>query len=438
MTTSLFFLTEPDNERLNIRGSRDPLGLVPFWGHLGRKVVTNLTTASGSIRGFTTLLLGLYFAERVQDPDGDESKGRLHAFLKFEQLAGYVRWLMHGDDRLRGITRVQARCNDNRSALAIGASPDEQILSDQRTYGLWGLYTTPSVASDLLERADMRLTLAARELVEGICLPQLRRSSRKAEDQILALIARNRASVNPEGRERELFDALAEVLHPAFTPPEAAFYREHLLEGARTGRQQCQARFADLVLQLPDDEAFGHDHLRALITRTQHGRDDQELHEYLVAIQDAQYLLVAMGNLFGYLQQCDKVRLKTVVAEVRSVWPRGLPHLRAAAIDAMRASLATVYGSDDAASTVCALAHALADGDMDGGVQHVLAHNRFIMRQRYDAEPWISLEDGVLDVRYRDTRPVHLLHAEELKASWENSFYLDPLKQIADEVRHVR
>lgn len=56
MTNSLFFLTEPDNERLNIRGSRDPLGLVPLWGSFGRQVVTNLTTASGSTRGFTTLL----------------------------------------------------------------------------------------------------------------------------------------------------------------------------------------------------------------------------------------------------------------------------------------------------------------------------------------------------------------------------------------------
>ena len=44
----MFFLTAADTERLNIRGSRDPLGLVPIWGDFGRKVVENLTTASNS------------------------------------------------------------------------------------------------------------------------------------------------------------------------------------------------------------------------------------------------------------------------------------------------------------------------------------------------------------------------------------------------------
>ena len=35
----MFFFTAVDTERLNIRGSRDPLGFVPVWGDFGRKVV---------------------------------------------------------------------------------------------------------------------------------------------------------------------------------------------------------------------------------------------------------------------------------------------------------------------------------------------------------------------------------------------------------------
>src|SRR4051812_13876213 len=101
----MFFLTAADTERLNIRGSRDPLGLVPIWGDFGRKVVENLTGASNSARGFTTLLLGLHFAERVSAGEPDREALRLAAFLKFEQLAGFARFVRNKDAQIRGITQ---------------------------------------------------------------------------------------------------------------------------------------------------------------------------------------------------------------------------------------------------------------------------------------------------------------------------------------------
>jgi hypothetical protein len=58
------FLTLED-PNAKIKGSRDPLGIVPIWSSFGRYLVTNLTTPSNSLRGFTTLLLGRYFCERV-------------------------------------------------------------------------------------------------------------------------------------------------------------------------------------------------------------------------------------------------------------------------------------------------------------------------------------------------------------------------------------
>jgi hypothetical protein len=47
----MFFTAE--DERARIRGSVDPLGLLPVWSAFGRDIVGNLTTVSNSVRGFS-------------------------------------------------------------------------------------------------------------------------------------------------------------------------------------------------------------------------------------------------------------------------------------------------------------------------------------------------------------------------------------------------
>ena len=84
------FLTEIDS-RAKVKGTRDPLGLVPLWSHFGRHVVGNLTTVTDSVRGFTTLLLGYHFTREVRERQGPDAESPLALFLEFEQLAGYCR-----------------------------------------------------------------------------------------------------------------------------------------------------------------------------------------------------------------------------------------------------------------------------------------------------------------------------------------------------------
>ena len=70
------FLTLED-PRAKIQGSRDPLGAQPVWSGLGRHLVSNLTTVSNSVRGFTVLLLGRYFGELLIG-DG-RTRGRIES-----------------------------------------------------------------------------------------------------------------------------------------------------------------------------------------------------------------------------------------------------------------------------------------------------------------------------------------------------------------------
>ena len=63
------------------------LAAKPIWAEFGRHVVTNLTTQSTSVRGFTTLLLGRYFAAELVDKGMANREEALDVFLCMEQLS---------------------------------------------------------------------------------------------------------------------------------------------------------------------------------------------------------------------------------------------------------------------------------------------------------------------------------------------------------------
>src|SRR4051812_42227652 len=163
------FLTELDS-RAAVKGSRDPLGLQQIWTRFGRHVVGNLTTVSTSVRDFTTLLLGYYFANDLADES--DSGSELHTFLKWEQLAAYARAAVNHDLVFRGTERVQRNLQEGKR-VTISAEQAHQILSNQKIYGLWGFSPVPARASGLLDGAPPRLTLPAMELVERHYLPIL-------------------------------------------------------------------------------------------------------------------------------------------------------------------------------------------------------------------------------------------------------------------------
>jgi hypothetical protein len=86
----LFFTLE--DPRARIKGSRDPLGVLPVWSSFGRRAVVNLTTVTTSVRGFTVLVLGHYWIERLIAAGRLREEDALSAFLRWEQLAAYGRW----------------------------------------------------------------------------------------------------------------------------------------------------------------------------------------------------------------------------------------------------------------------------------------------------------------------------------------------------------
>ena len=427
------FLTAVDDSRLNIRGSRDPLGLVPLWGNLGRRVVGNLTTATTSVRGFTAMMLGYYFAEEFAPGGRDSAAFRLKAFLKFEQLSGYARWHVNEDGDLRGITEVRRRLLE-QDTIRIAADSSGQILSNQKTYGLWGLYTMPARASGLISPDELTLTPLARGFVEKQVLGVLRKAKTDAEKRVGDILKQERADIEPDGRDSGLLAALAKTLSPEFSNDERRFYRDYLVLGD-AGTCEWQATFAKMVEDfLPPGEEFCLKHLAELIKRA--GRSgESDLASHLQSIRDLEALLVPLASLFSYLQARDGARVNAVVADLAKAWGKGLAHIDASAIDGLGDAITRVYGDALAARRFSDTATALRTGDFREAVTLCLEHNAFVMRSRGGAEPWVVAADGRLDVRYRDDDTGDLAGGKELAGAWRNSFYLDPLKVIADQLR---
>lgn len=435
----MFFLTEVDTERANIRGSRDPLGLVPVWGAFGRKVVGNLTTASTTVRGFTTVLLGFHFAERILQRQGDSGTTRLEIFMRFEQLAGFVRKLRHDDDRIRGITEIKRRLADpGRSRIRIGSATNLQILSNQKTYGLWGLYTVPSIDSGWLLPRDLVLTESARTLVEREYLPVLRAEGLGEGRAIEDLLARPSFEFEPDGRHKRIADALAKVLSDAMSANERTDYHHHLIEGGPAGSKKgWQPRFARLLEDtLPREEVeFRHEDLLRIIRAASKTKSDLPLAHHLEQIRDLEALLVTMGNLFGFLQSRDAARSNELKKTLVSVWGNGLSFLRPLAIDEMQAEISRIYGDAGAGRRIFELSQALHSGDFAAAISLLLSHNQYVMKARHGSEPWIQWKHDQLSVRYRDGSDVSLMAPRQLATAWRSSFYLNPLKTVSDQLR---
>lgn len=254
------FLTLED-PRAKVQGSRDPLGVQPVWARFGRHVVTNLTTVSNSVRGFTILALGRYYTERLIDKGVASEKDAISIFLRMEQICAYARHLGHdvGGD-IRGIERVKRFVAEHKSSIPVGDNSSAMILSDQKVYGLWGLFSTPARRSGILADGPVGLTTFAREFVERNLAPALR----PVELKLLRLLSKNG---HLHTRKTDpLFQRLVSVLSETFSENEVAFFGEVLRDGAQVkdapvpGRQATFARLlrmhSDLGAQINRKEVL--------------------------------------------------------------------------------------------------------------------------------------------------------------------------------------
>ena len=306
----MFFLTEID-PRAAIKGSRDALGFTPIWARFGREVVGNLTTVTSSLRGFTTLLLGLYFADRAVASPRTSEEDRSNLFLKFEQLAAYSRLALgreNGDASvILGSVRATRRLRDNGHSVPISASVDGQILSNQRTNGLWGLYTVAARESGMVERDEHTLTPWAQKLVESEYLPRLSYTGSKDGAQVLGFLAKESSAFEPKGVHRQLAKALAAILSAKLGRSEGRFYEQGFVRGEADGFNTTfgrQAALWEILVEMNDggvfawETPFGFEELREAHKQVE-SRGNETLASALEHIEVLEPFFVAMAELLA-------------------------------------------------------------------------------------------------------------------------------------------
>lgn len=432
MAGSTPFLTlEDPNAR--IKGSRDPLGLVVIWSTFGRRVIGNLTTQSRSVRGFTTLLLGRWLADRLVSAGKAHAEDALDIFLRMEQLSAYVRRVAH-DERgeIRGIERVERNLRESGEKPRIGTDRGELILSDQKTYGLWGLYTVPARVSGWLPDGPVGVTALARDFVEAEYWPTLQPVARALEQLVLK---GGRLDTTRGGTA--VFRALADVLQPAFSPAEIDFYGRDLRDGlggqslAGSLQQGLRVLFEG---QSELDQPVGRIEVEALVARAR--REHEALAEQLARIASTEALLAPADRMFEHVLARSGKGVGEVAGELAKHWRHGVPHLDRSAFGELVPGIRAVTGPA-IATQIDGCHSALAERRFDDAIRALVDWNRLVMEQRHSG-PWVRIgEADILDVRYRGIERL-LPTDDELPTLWQNSYFLDSLKSVTRQLQAKR
>ncbi|WBB76610.1 hypothetical protein O7602_14215 [Micromonospora sp. WMMD1128] len=413
----VLFLTDLD-PRARIKGSRDGLGAQAVWSAAGRPLIGNLTTVTDSLTDFTTLLVGLRLAELASP---DELGNTTTAFLIWEQMAAYVRHVVHDHRGFFGRQRIAARAakaGSNGGKVYLSAQPEHQILSNQRTDGLLGNYTAPARVSGLVTPGSpVRLTPETSAFVDDVYLPRL--ESGWGRDV--------RSLVRELRRERVVFDlgestkcgAVASIFTPEMSQREIEFYRHHLVEGGpgdlTKGRQ---ARLAVLLeTRSPNSIRPSRPYLTSIADDAE-SRGWSDIADLVRRIIACESVLAPASILFGYLLGRDGAGLDHVVADLRSSWGDRLE-----SIDPLAAS--ALPGQEWPR-----IAKALAHGEFPELIRALAERNATAMQERGAALAWLEVTDqDHLRVRFRD-EPADLPTGDEVRELWRYPYFIPSLVSI--------
>jgi hypothetical protein len=439
----MFFITQVD-PRAAIKGSRDPIGFQPVWTGFGRQVIGNLTTITTSVKNFATLLLGYYFANQALSSDSSDEHQRADFFLKFEQLAAYTRHA-YGEvqsdspEAPLGIRRVRRRFHEDRGRLRISAKREHQILSNQKTYGLWGLYSVAARQSGLLDQGENRLTQAALDFVESEYLPQLSYSGNKDGAEVIRFLLKD-AFFEPKGKDRRLGKALSQILGQHLTKTERDFYTKTLVLGAEVGCNNTSGRQQQLWKTLSAvnnarlfrwSQEFGYEELTE-ITKRAYANDSLSLATALESISIIEPVLATSSRLFAFLLRRNEAPLSHVVDEVRSKWEQALKNIEPSRVEGLRSKIDQASVVTGSADRIMHMAESLRAGDYAEAIHTAVKQNEEVMKARGGAA-WLSIERDRLKVRLREESGF-LPEADELATLWVNSYFINSLKSIGRKV----
>jgi len=141
-----FTAVDPDHK---FKGSRDPLGFQKIWSDTGRILIKHLSTVSSNINDFQIWCYAKNFHHRFSN---EKKHNFLDFFLKTEQAFAYARNLINIETSFNGKNRVSNKSHHENFTFSIDVK--DQILSNQKAYGIYGKYSRPARDMKLTEDDD--------------------------------------------------------------------------------------------------------------------------------------------------------------------------------------------------------------------------------------------------------------------------------------------
>ncbi|MGH7860124.1 MAG: hypothetical protein ACREQY_22585, partial [Candidatus Binatia bacterium] len=302
------------------------------------------------------------------------------------------------------------------------------ILSDQKVYGLWGLYTVSARTSDLIPDGPAGVSEEARELIERSYLPKLG----PGLPGLLRLL--EKGGYLTTKRSDPIFPGLAEVLTEELTPEELELYARHLRDalvpkGSPNGRQQ---RFRVLLESLTDLEApVGRDEVVRLADGAR--KQDETLAHSLDRVLHLEALLAPSDAAFDFLLTRQGLRPSDAADQLREAWGNRVPNLDTEAFEEMLPALRDVTSPEMVASARRCHA-AMAGGEYEEALLALVDWNARVMADR-KAAPWVRVgENGRIDVRYRGSERL-LPSEDELPDLWRYDYFIGSLKRVTHQLR---
>ena len=174
----MYFITEQD-PNYTIKGSRDPLGFQVVWQAAGRKLIPFLSTVSGNIKDFQILCLAYALKKELKIED----KQFEPFFLRFEQMMAYTRYKSYPKEGFNGVDKVRKLMSGNPASVKISSAIADQLLSNQKAYGIWGKYNSPFSEMRLTEMPEYSNVYIPKVLNNDAFLRQATLLSKKRDAQ---------------------------------------------------------------------------------------------------------------------------------------------------------------------------------------------------------------------------------------------------------------
>ncbi|MCY4211686.1 MAG: hypothetical protein OXE97_11695 [Gammaproteobacteria bacterium] len=399
------------DDRAKPKGSRDPLGFELIWTHYGRQVIGNLTTITGSLNNFAVALLGFKWANDLHaDALEAEQQTRIRdAFLRYEQLAAYLRYLSK-DKQIMGITRVQQRMADKQSSIVFGVGSDAQILSDQASYGLWGLYSSAMRDTGLVQGNNRTPTQRGLEIAKLI-------EDRLEQSRFIDVFS------SEEPVDIETLEALASTFKKMINTKDA---REKLLHSLMDGspNKTLQHELWSLTQKMADENETV-DGISGFIAQIKKRCGGSKLMHRLEEIERVERLLVAANNIFNYCRRKDGETADDLVSTLEQK-RYNYGHLP----DTIN------FHGLQRADLLKRLLHALKSDKHGEAVKTLLELNKEVMKLRGGC-PWVELEnDSTLRVRV-PSETATLLNQDEIESNWDYDYFIASYINVVSQERKL-